>query len=65
MLNQYFYKALEIQPDFDKALLLKGNLCVGEKKYEEALNNYNKVLEKDPKDDTCLFNKAYVLYLMV
>ena len=55
-------RALEIQPDFDIALLNRGALlCDYLYCYEEALDNFNKALEINPNDHLAWYNRGNAL----
>ena len=56
-------KSLEIQPDFEKGLICLGNICAKQNLFDEAIDNYDKILKNDPKNEMCLFNKAYTYFL--
>jgi len=54
-------KALELNPDFISALLVKGEILLNRSHYEEALDCCDKVLEKEEANIAALGLKAIVL----
>ncbi len=57
----YNNKALEIDPNFIKALVNKGVALDNLKRYDEAIQLYDKVLKIDPNDINTLNNKGVTL----
>ena len=48
--KEYVEKALAINPDNSKAYTMQGMLSANDNKLPEALNSFNKAIEKDPED---------------
>lgn len=51
-------KALELNPKFYEAYMLKGEIEDNASRYNEALNNYNKALEVKPNDINALYKRG-------
>ena len=59
---QAFDKAIELNPQYNDALRIKGSIlnCLG--KYDESLKVWDKVIEIDPQDAVAWASKGFSLY---
>jgi tetratricopeptide (TPR) repeat protein len=48
---QYYQKVLDAQPEDLEALMITGNLCIAEHRFDEARGWYRKILEIEPWND--------------
>ena len=59
---RYFSKALAVAPDFQQARLARGVLLGRELgRFDEALADFNHVLQDDPESGEALLNRGLVL----
>lgn len=57
-----FNKALELKPDFDKALYNRSLAYAGLKEFHSALNDISSLLAKNPKNSDAWFAKSMIFY---
>ena len=57
-----YTKAIEINPNFEEALVNKANILIRLQQYKEALNCCEKALELNPKDSIALNNRGEICY---
>ncbi len=60
----FYQKALELQPDNERALLGYARACFGEERYDEALEAYERLLTMQPDKRNYLLNRAVCLSRM-